>query len=66
MSKIENLEKQIQQLSPEELVEFRRWYADFDAELWDRQFESNAKAGKLDALADKALRTHAVEQSTKL
>ncbi len=58
MSKVENLEKQIQQLSPEELAEFRRWYADFDAELWDRQFELNVKAGKLDALADKALSIH--------
>jgi hypothetical protein len=66
MSKVENLEKQIQQLSPEELAEFRRWYADFDADLWDRQFESDAKAGKLDALAEKALRAHAAGQSTKL
>ncbi len=66
MSKLENLEKQIQQLSPEELAEFRRWYAEFDADLWDRQFESDVKAGKLDALAEKALRAHAARQSTKL
>ena len=44
MSKIENLEKQIQQLSPEELAEFRRWFAEFDAHLWDRQFETDVKA----------------------
>ena len=66
MSKVENLEKQIQQLSPEELAEFRRWYAEFDADLWDRQFELDAKSGKLDALAEKALRAHAAGQSTKL
>ncbi len=66
MGKIENLEKQIQQLSPEELAEFRRWYAEFDAILWDRQFESDVKTGKLDALAEKALRAHAAGQSTKL
>jgi hypothetical protein len=66
MSKVENLEKQIQQLSAEELAEFRRWYAEFDAILWDRQFESDVKAGKLDALAEKALRAHAAGQSTKL
>ena len=52
MSKVENLEKQIQQLSPEELAEFRRWFAEFDAHLWDRQFEADVKAGKLDALAE--------------
>ena len=66
MSKIENLEKQIQQLSPKELAELRRWFAEFDAHLWDRQFEADVKAGKLDALAEKALRAHAAGQSTKL
>ena len=66
MSKVENLEKQIQQLSSEELAEFRCWYAEFDADLWDRQFESEVKAGKLDAVAEKALRAHAAGQSTKL
>ena len=66
MSKVENLEKQIQQLSAQEPAEFRRWYAEFDADLWDRQFESDVKAGKLDALAEKALRAHAAGQSTKL
>jgi hypothetical protein len=66
MSKVENLEKQIRQLSPEELAEFRRWYAEFDADLWDRQFDADVKAGKLDALAEKALRAHAAGQSTQL
>ena len=66
MSKVENLEKQILQLSPDELAEFRRWFAEFDAHLWDRQFESDVKTGKLDALAEKALRAHAAGESTKL
>jgi hypothetical protein len=66
MSKIESLERQIQQLSPEELAEFRRWFAEFDAHLWDGQFEVDVKAGKLDALAEKALREHAAGRSTKL
>lgn len=66
MSKVENLEKQVQQLSHEELAEFRRWFAEFDAHLWDQQFEADVKAGKLDALAEKALRAHAAGQSTKL
>ena len=59
MSKVEAIEQQIEKLSPAELVAFRRWYASFDAETWDRQFEADVKAGKLDALADKVLRAHA-------
>ena len=66
MSKVELIEQQIEKLSPSELAAFRAWYAAFDAEAWDRQFEADVKAGKLDALADKALRAHASGQSTKL
>jgi hypothetical protein len=66
MSKVESIEQQIEKLSPEELAAFRAWYATFDAEAWDRQFEADVKAGKLDALADNALRAHRSGQSTKL
>ena len=66
MGNVENIEKQVQQLSADELAEFRRWFAEFDAQLWDRQFESDVKSGKLDALADEALQAHKSGQSTKL
>lgn len=66
MSKVENLEREIQQLSPEELAEFRRWFAEFDAQIWDRQFAADVAAGKLDSLAEKALRAHAAGESTEL
>jgi hypothetical protein len=66
MSKIEAIEEQIEKLSPEELAAFRRWYAAFDAEAWDRQFEVDVKAGKLDALAEQALRAHTSGQSKPL
>jgi hypothetical protein len=56
MSKLEALEKNVSSLSAEELAEFRRWFAEFDAAAWDRQIERDAKVGKLDALADEALR----------
>lgn len=59
MSKVEAIEQQIEKLSADELATFRRWYAAFDAQSWDRQFEADVNAGKLDALADKALRDHA-------
>ena len=34
---------------------FREWFAQFDAEIWDRQFESDVKSGKLNELAERAL-----------
>ena len=66
MGKVENIETQIQELSPEELAKLREWLAEFDAEAWDRQFEADVKAGKLDALAERALREHLAGRSTKL
>jgi hypothetical protein len=66
MSKVEVIEQQIEKLSPAELAAFRRWYVAFDAEAWDHQFEADVKAGKLDALANTALRAHTSSQSTKL
>jgi hypothetical protein len=66
MSRVEALERQIRELAPQELAEFRRRFAEIDAQAWDRQFEADVKAGKLDALAEKALRAHAAGETTKL
>ena len=66
MEKVEKVEREVQAFSVEELAKFRQWFAAFDAEAWDRQFEADVKAGKLDALADRALRDHAAGKSTKL
>ena len=59
MSKIEELEQKVQALSPEELAQFREWFLEFDWAAWDKQLERDVRAGKLDAMAEKALRDHA-------
>jgi succinate dehydrogenase flavin-adding protein (antitoxin of CptAB toxin-antitoxin module) len=51
----EFVENAVKQLSAEELVKFRQWYAQFDSDLWDAQIEADAAAGKLDVLAAEAL-----------
>jgi hypothetical protein len=66
MTKIEALEREIRGLSAQELTEFRSWFAEFDAALWDIQLEADAAAGKLDALADEALAEHRAGRSRKL
>ena len=65
MGKVNDLERQVQGLSTDELAAFRRWFAEFDAEAWDRQFEGDAKAGKLDPLAERARQAHAAGKSSK-
>ena len=66
MTKIETIEGAVRELSAEELAAFRGWFAQFDADAWDRQFEADVKAGKLDSLAERALRDHSAGRSTEL
>ena len=64
MGKVEKIEQQIQNLSTEEISALREWFIAFDAEAWDRQFEADVHAGKLDALAEQALKAHASGETT--
>jgi hypothetical protein len=66
VGKVQDIESQIKALLPDELAAFRQWFARFDAEAWDRQFEADVKAGKLDSLAQRALQDHAAGRSTEL
>jgi hypothetical protein len=52
---ITEIEQAIAELSPEELARFREWFEEFDARVWDEQIQNDAKTGKLDEIADKAI-----------
>jgi hypothetical protein len=65
MSDVDNLERQVKDLSPQEFAAFRKWFFAYDGEAWDRQLEQDVVAGKLDALAEKALRDHAAGKSSR-
>lgn len=55
MTKVETIERAIEQLPPDELAKLRRWFLEFDAAAWDIQIETDAAAGKFDAVAEEAL-----------
>ncbi len=63
MGRVESLQQQIQELSAEELAELRDWILELDWKLWDAQLDQDVQAGRLDALADAALRDHAAGTS---
>ena len=56
MGTVQEIQTAVSELSPKELSAFRTWFAEFDAMLWDRQLEKDVAAGRLDALAEEALR----------
>ena len=55
MSTVREIENAVRRLPRKKLAAFRKWFVEFDAELWDRQFESDVAAGRLDKAADAAL-----------
>ena len=66
MTTAEDIEKAIEQLSPRELALFREWFEAFDAAQFDTAIERDARAGKLDTLADEALDAHGAGHSREL
>ncbi|HEY1234097.1 MAG TPA: hypothetical protein VGH22_12040 [Candidatus Binatia bacterium] len=66
MSKVENIEQAVEALTPAELAAFRRWFLEFDAQLWDRQLEEDVRKGRLDKLAEDALAEHRAGKSKEI
>ena len=66
MSTVEEIERAVRELAPEDLATFRDWFSEFAAEVWDRQIEEDVAAGGLDALADEALLDHQKGNCTEL
>ena len=56
MTRVEEIECAIRELPPDDLASLRAWFAEFEAEAWDREFEEDVEAGRLDGLADEALK----------
>ncbi|MBI5774643.1 MAG: hypothetical protein HZA89_12980 [Verrucomicrobia bacterium] len=66
MSTVAEIENAVQKLSRHELTTFRDWFLGFDAAAWDKQFAEDVAAGRLDALADEALRDRREGRCTDL
>lgn len=66
MGKIETLEKEIELLSSAELKEFRNWFLEYDAKTWDQSIERDITSGKLDHLAEEALKSHKQGKSKEI
>jgi hypothetical protein len=56
MTKLDAIEQAVKDLRPKELEEFRAWFQEFDAAAFDAKIERDARDGKLDGLAEAALK----------
>lgn len=66
MSTVEEITGAVKRLPKRDLARFRKWFAEYDAVVWDRQIEADAAAGKLEALAREALREHRAGRTATL
>jgi hypothetical protein len=63
MTQLEQLERAILQLDPDEFAQLREWLMDPDEAEWDRQIARDSADGKLDRLVAQALADHSAGKS---
>jgi hypothetical protein len=63
---LHDIESAVAGLPADELAKFRAWFVEFDADVWDRQFEEDVLAGRLDELAEEALQNFGAGRTTDL
>ena len=66
MTRVAKLEKDVQQLSRDELSAFRDWFRKYDSDAWDREIEEDVSAGRLDQLASEAIAEHKAGRTKEL
>lgn len=58
MARIKEFANQVQQLSRDELAEFRDWFGKYDSGEWDREIEEDILSSSPDRPADEAVADH--------
>lgn len=58
MTTVADITGAVKRLPKKDLARFRKWFAEYDAAVWDRQLRADSTAGKLDALVREAQRDH--------
>lgn len=59
MTTVAEIQEAITSLPKSDYARLRRWFDEYDWEEWDREFEEDVRAGRLDALAVEALEAKA-------
>jgi hypothetical protein len=66
MTTVEQITGAVKRLPKKDLARFRKWFAEYDATVWDRQLEHDVSAGRLDRFVREALRDHKAGRTTEL
>ena len=66
MTSVKEIENAIVNLPRHELMEFAAWFEEHQAQVWDRQIESDSRAGRFKPLIDQAKAEHDAGKSRPL
>jgi hypothetical protein len=64
MKKINKIKDEIIKLNREELIDFRKWFIQFDSDKWDKEIEEDIAAGKLDNIAKEVVFSYETSRHT--
>jgi hypothetical protein len=56
MTTVDDIKDAVAKLAPSELDRFRAWFEAFEESRFDQKIERDAKAGRLEGLAEEALK----------
>ncbi len=66
MTKLQQIEKSVEELSDEEMKSFAAWFEELRWQRWDRQIELDSESGKLDRIIKEARAEIAQGKTTPL
>jgi hypothetical protein len=66
MSTVEESTAAIERLPASDVARVRAWLVEYAERLWDEQIERDERAGRLDALIDRALEEHSAGRTRPL
>ena len=66
MSDVRALERAVEKLTSSDLMEFRTWFLNYDADLWDEEIEEDYHSGKLDDLISEAIQDYQEGKATEI
>ena len=66
MTRVQDLAKEVQALTSEELAAFRQWFEEYASSDWDRRIEEDTLAGKFDDLVGEAISEHQTGRTSEI
>lgn len=63
---LSKIQQAITELSPQDFARFREWFEEYEARMWDKQIERDAKSGKLDKIVEEAMKDYRAGKAREL